>query len=277
MWPVPQAGNVPANPGLYCAVFAVDIAGFGDLARDDQVRLFMRDALYRVLGDAFDASGVPWTDTLHEDRGDGVLVLVPATVPQAYLFDPLLDRLRRMLHDYNRTAGEIAKIRLRASLHAGQVYQDAHGLAGVAVNHAFRLLEAEALKNTLRVTEAQLAFITSDTLYEDVVRHGRPGLIDPAAFQEVTVDAKETHTQAWIHLPGMGPSTAWPASVAITPPRSGPPGRGGVQGIIVHGDAHFGGDFVAGDKHVHGPAGPPGPGRRPLPPGAGDDDDRTRP
>jgi hypothetical protein len=270
MLPTPTSGGVPVVPGRHCAVFAVDIAGFGNLERDDQVRLHMRDTLYSVLAAAFNAAGVPWAETYREDRGDGVLVLVNGSLPHAALIDPLLDLLLRALRKYNRTAAEMARIRLRAALHAGQVYNDAHGLAGTAVNHAFRLLEAEEFKRTLSTTDAELAFITSDTLYDDVVRHGRPGLIDPDGFAEVTVHTKETEARAWIHLPGMGPPRAWSATIT-TRTNPGHPGRTDTPRLVFNGETHIHGDVVAGDKHVHAPGDAPEPAGE-LPSGGETDD-----
>lgn len=279
MWPAVPPGGVPERRSVHCAVFTVDIAGFGDLRRDDPVRVHMREAMYRYVIDAFEFAGVPWADTVHEDRGDGVLVIVPGRFPESALIDPLLERLLRGLHAYNRTAAEIARIRLRAALHAGHVYQDANGLVGETVNHTCRLLEAAELKRTLAATEAQLAFITSDALFNTVVRHGQ-GAIDADAFRAVTVEEKETHAQAWIHLPGMGPARTWAAAVATAPRPAPGPQRGGFQGFVFNGETHITGDAVAGDKHVYAPgeapAVPPaGPDRPPL--GAGEDDDHPRP
>ena len=279
MWPAVPPGGVPATRSVHCSVFTVDIAGFGDLSRDDPVRMHMRDAMYRYLIDAFEHAGVPWAETVHEDRGDGVLVIVPGHYPESTLIDPLLDRLLRHLHAYNRTAAEIARIRLRAALHAGHVTRDANGLVGETVNHTFRLLEAAELKKTLAATGAQLAFITSEALFDAVVRHGQVA-VGPDAFHEVTVEVKETRARAWIHLPGMGPARAW-AAAAATAPRPAPgPSRGGFQGFVFNGETHIAGDAVAGDKHVHGsgpgaaPEVPPAAGRPAL--DAGEDDDEPR-
>lgn len=279
MWPAVSPDGVPANRSLHCAVFTVDIAEFGDLRRGDPVRVHMREAMYRYVVDAFEFAGVPWDATEHGDRGDGILVIVPARFPESVLIDPLLDRLRRGLHDYNRMATEIARIRLRAALHAGQVYHDANGLVGEAVNHTFRLLEADELKRTLSATEAQLAFITSDVLFDTVVRHGQ-GVIDSDGFREVAVEVKETEARAWIHLPGMGPARVWASEVATAPRPAPGPAHGGFQGFVFNGETHIAGDAVAGDKHVYAPDEAPGvppaaPDRPPL--DAGGDDDHPRP
>ena len=71
-----------------CGLFAVDIAGFTDPRRDEYVQLHLRDMMYRILERAFDGSGLPWRACQHEDRGDGVLVIVPPTIPVDGLADP---------------------------------------------------------------------------------------------------------------------------------------------------------------------------------------------
>lgn len=280
MHPAVPPGGVPADRGVHCAVFTVDISEFSDLSRPDTVRLSMRQAMYRYLIDAFEFARVPWDEVVYEDRGDGVLVIVPGGFPEASLIEPLLGRLLSGLRTYNSTAAEIARIRLRAALHAGQVIQDSTGLVGEAVNHTCRLLEADKLKETLKATGAELAFITSESLYNQVVRHRQAG-IDPDTFLPVTVRVKETSAQAWIHLPGRGPARTW-APVAADAPVSAV--GGGHRGLAFYGPVTVRGDFVVGDKHVVAPGDRPGdppdaaheiphaPDRPALEPG--DDDER---
>ncbi len=57
-----------------------------------------------------------------EDRGDGVLVIIPASMPSATVIDPLLDRLRGGLRHHNRVSADSAGIRLRVAIHSGQVH-----------------------------------------------------------------------------------------------------------------------------------------------------------
>ena len=52
-------------------MFAADIAEFTRPDRDDDVRRFMHEELYRILEQAFDGSGIPWSACFREDRGDG--------------------------------------------------------------------------------------------------------------------------------------------------------------------------------------------------------------
>ena len=263
-----RGAELPPGPALHCAIFGVDIAGYGDLRRDDTTRVHMHEAMYAMLARAFTDAGVPWDEVVHEDRGDGVLAVVPGAVPHAALVDPLVRLLHRELRGYNRTAADIARIRLRAALHAGPVQRDAHGLVGEAVNHTCRLLNAAVLKETLAASPAPLAFIASAPLFDAVVRDAHAD-VDPETFRAVTVEEKETRAQAWIHLPGMGPARSWPAAVpeaAVAPrPAGGPaPGTGSdagaapaaMQGFVFHGVTHIAGDAVAGDKHVHSPVPP---------------------
>ncbi len=92
-------------------------------------------------------------------------------------------------------------IQLRMAVHAGQVHRDTTGLAGEAVTHVFRLLEAEQLNTSLAACGAELGVVVSSYLHQTVIRHG-PGLIDPAGYRPVDVAVKQTRARAWLHIPG---------------------------------------------------------------------------
>ncbi|MDN3353062.1 hypothetical protein [Actinomadura sp. DC4] len=190
-----------------CAVLAFDVVGFGDRRRDDDVQLYVRDALYRIIERAFGSVGAPWRACHREDRGDGVLVVVPAHISTELLISPLAERVRAGLRRHNKLSSEAAQIRLRMALHAGHVHFDAYGVAGQTLVHAFRLLEAPAFKSAFAATPCELGFVVSDRLYEDVIRHG-PGLIDPDLYDAISVSLKETEARAWVHFP---PGTVRPA------------------------------------------------------------------
>jgi len=204
-----------AGRPLQCSVLAFDIVGFGDRRRDDDIQLYVRAALYRVLAKAFDAAGVPWRACHHEDRGDGVLVVVPALVSTEPLVSPLADRVRVGLRRHNKVSSDAARIRLRMALHTGHVCFDEYGVAGQTVVHAFRLLEAPAFKTAFAATRCELGFVVSDRLYDDVIRHGS-GLIDPDLYDAINVSLKETEARAWVYFPpgAVRPArNAWPQVV----------------------------------------------------------------
>ena len=187
--------------GQLCGLFAVDIAGFNGWQRDDDIRMYIHKSLYEMMQAAFDRSEVPWSGCAHEDRGDGVLVVVPPTIPAAGLVDPIPDRLRGLIRRHNRVSCEAAHIQLRVAAHVGPVHHDGHGFVGQDVSLLYRLLDARSLKRMLSESGAEVAFIASSYLYENVVLR-RPSLIDPALFQRLAVQVKETRTRAWAYVPG---------------------------------------------------------------------------
>jgi hypothetical protein len=203
--------GIPGEAAQICGLFAVDIAGFSEPERDDDVLLYLHKALYEMLERAFGGCGVPWHACVHEDRGDGVLVVVPPTLPAASLIDPLPERLRGLIRRHNRLSSPAAAIQLRAACHIGQVHRDEHGFVGNAVNHLFRLLDAAPLKQLLTEAGTELAFVTSDYVYDTIVcRH--PTLVDPDVFAAVTVQVRQTTSLGWVHVPGAAAPGAggWP-------------------------------------------------------------------
>ena len=122
-------------------------------------------------GEAFGRAGIPWDGCGHEDRGDGVLILVPAELPKGLLVESLPFALVAELHAHNAAHPGQERIRLRMALHAGEVNYDEHGVTAASVNLAFRLLEAVPLKEALAESSGVLAVIASSWFFEEVVRH----------------------------------------------------------------------------------------------------------
>jgi hypothetical protein len=203
--PVGDGSSFVSPDGQLCGLFAVDIAGFNGLRRDDDIQIYIHESLYEMLQAAFDRSGVPWFGCTHEDRGDGVLVIIPPMIPIAGLVDPIPERLRGLIRRHNRVSCEAARIQLRVAMHVGPVHHDGHGFVGRDVTLLCRLLDAPSLKRMLAQSGAEVAFVTSCYVYENVIRR-RPSLVDPALFQPLSVRVKETRTRAWAYplgaLPG---------------------------------------------------------------------------
>ncbi|MEV5825953.1 hypothetical protein AB0L25_10285 [Spirillospora sp. NPDC052242] len=184
-----------------CAIFACDIASFGDASRTDDVREIMREAMYRHLDEGLRAAGVGLEKRYHEDRGDGVMVLVSADVGTEPLLTTVVDTLKAELRRYNKAAADVAKIRLRVAVHTGEARHDGNGVVGTAVNHAFRILDAQPFKDALKESGAALAVVVSQRVHDDVVKHG-PGLIDPDEYRRIDIAVKETEGSAWVRVPG---------------------------------------------------------------------------
>jgi hypothetical protein len=217
------AGRTHAPPvgGQVCALIAVDIAEFTRPDRDDDVRMFMREELYRILERAFNGSGISWTACFHEDRGDGVLVVVPPGIAATGIIDPLPERLHSLIRRHNHVSSTAAQIQLRVAAHLGLVDHDGHGFVGTDADFLFRMLDARPLKHALANTKADLALIVSDYVYRTIVsRH--PSLISPAAFRPVRFQVKYTRAQAWTYVPSAPPSPAAtaPQLVPWASPRS---------------------------------------------------------
>ena len=184
---------------VHRTIVVVDVEGFGDRRRTNPQQVAVRNGLYRAMRDAFCHAGIPWDGCGHEDRGDGVFILIPAEVPKGLLVESLPSALVTALHAHNGKHPGQERIRLRMALHAGEVNYDEHGTTAASINLAFRLLDASALKAALVGSSGVLAVIASSWFFEEVVRHSAPGAA--AAYRPVPVDVKETTTIGWICLP----------------------------------------------------------------------------
>ena len=193
----------PPRHGQVCALFAVDIVGFTEPARDDDIRLYLHEQLYEILERAFDHADVPWNHCFHEDRGDGVLVVVPPSTAYRGIIDPLPERLRSLIRRHNHVSCDAAGIQLRAAAHVGPVDHDGHGFVGSDVNLLCRMLEARPLKRALASSGAEVGVIVSDYVYSTVVCR-YPSLVSPEAFRPVRFQIRYTRARAWTYLPGAG-------------------------------------------------------------------------
>jgi hypothetical protein len=201
---LPQpVGNLPTHR----SIVVVDVVSFTRPDRDNVDQLAIRDALYRTLHEAFEESGIPWRQTVREDRGDGVLIFVSAEVSKVLLLGALPARLGALLAHGNAQRAPRQRFRLRVAVHAGEVHHDAHGYAGYDVNLAFRLVDAQPLRAAMAASAAPVGLIVSEGVHDGVLRHGYGGL-DPAAFQRVPVRVKTADVAGWIQLVSGGAEAA---------------------------------------------------------------------
>jgi hypothetical protein len=185
---------------VHRTIVAVDVEGFGDRRRTNTNQVAVRDGLYQAIRAAFNQAGIPWIDHDHEDRGDGMFILVGSEVPKSLFVEALPLRLALALREHNDAHPPQEQIRLRMALHAGEVNYDEHGVTAAAINLTFRLLESRALKRLLGDSPGALAVITSSWFYEEVVKHSS---IVATAYRPVQVTVKETRTTGWVCLPAV--------------------------------------------------------------------------
>ena len=184
---------------VHRTIVAVDVEGFGARYRTNRNQVAVRDGLYQAVREAFQQAGIPWADHDHEDRGDGMLILVGSEVPKSLFVETLPSALVSALSKHNRLHPEPERIRLRMALHAGEVNYDTHGATAASINLAFRLLESGSVKEALAGSSGILAVIVSSWFFDEVVRHSRT---DAAEYYPVPVTVKETTTTGWVRLPG---------------------------------------------------------------------------
>jgi tetratricopeptide (TPR) repeat protein len=190
--------NRPQTP-VHRTILVVDVQGFGDRRRTNLHQIAIRDGMYQALEQAFQAAGIPWDHRRREDRGDGVFYLAPPGLPKSGFAEALPEALAEALRAHNDAHGPEEQIRLRMALHAGEVSYDDHGVTGKAINLAFRLVDANPLKDALAYSPGVLALIVSAWFYDEVIQNS-PGS-KAATYRQVRVEVKETRELGWICLP----------------------------------------------------------------------------
>ena len=188
----------------------VDVAGFTRPDRTLTHQVAVREGLYKVLEEAFAKARLDWSACYHEDRGDGVMILVPPDIPAVVLADQLLDRIVAALRDHNAVHVREASIQLRIVLHSGQVERDAAGVAGPALNFAFRLLAAPTAKRVLHESTGIVAVVASESFYEAVISQ-RPAAA-PESYEPIRAEFDGFSSGAYLRL--LGQLNARPAPVA---------------------------------------------------------------
>ncbi|MEU5537227.1 CHAT domain-containing protein [Streptomyces sp. NPDC020362] len=213
----------------YELVISVDARRSGQYADVDKPR--MREQIYRVLETAFTHATVA-RDAVHiEDRGDGVLLAVPGRIAVTRLLGLWLVEVHEKLREENR--GLRVPLGLRIGMQVGPVRHDSRGISGRAVDLACRLADSPVARQLLDAEGADLVLVTSQSLYEDVVRSGGK-FIDPAHYSPARLELKEGEVTAWFHLPGRPapqiPTVARPSSAALVENPSAATGTDTVHG-----------------------------------------------
>lgn len=194
-----------AHGPTYRRIVALDVERFTRAAWGDPVRVRVRERLHRLLDSALSLAGIDQAATGRHDTGDGMLLLVDASVPMVQVLGPLLTLLAAGLAADNRQAPAGERVRVRMVVHAGEVLTDRIGMAGDSVNVAARLLDADVGRAALaNVPEAEIVVLASARVHADVIRHGYAG-VDPAGWQPVLATGKGGQLRAWLHLPGCSP------------------------------------------------------------------------
>jgi len=188
--------------GQICPILLTDITGFTSQTRNDEDRLSLRRIMYGLVQEAFESSDLSLQECHEEDRGDGTLIVIPPSVPASTLLDGVVYRLASTLGQHNQSVSGALRMQLRVALHAGPVIGDAKGVAGNAINLTARLVDAEILQENLKQTQADLGVITSDYIYDNVIKQRAHQPMAAADYRKVSFQPKESMVTAWIYLAG---------------------------------------------------------------------------
>lgn len=181
--------------GENCTVILSDVVGFGARTRTDEDRRVIREALFSMTHAALQDLPDTWS---WDDRGDGLLTVVPPSVPTALVIRHLHKELPAALGGHNRVHREPARIRLRVAINVGPVVSDTMGVTGEAIIVTARLVEAPLFKEAMARGQAGLGIIASAFIYDNVIRHD----LGMSGYSRVQADVKESSLQAWMKLFG---------------------------------------------------------------------------
>jgi hypothetical protein len=187
--------------GENCTIILSDVVGFGARTRNDEDRRMIREALFSMTHTALQDLPDSWA---WDDRGDGLLTVVPPSVPTAKVIEQLHLKLPAALAEHNLAHRDSARIQLRVAVNVGPVVSDAMGLTGEAIIITARLVDAPLFKEAMDESGANLGVIVSTFIYETVIRHTP----DPLSYSQVKVEVKESILPAWMAL--SHPATATP-------------------------------------------------------------------
>src|SRR6201996_8053401 len=223
----PPGWGPGVDDAVHRAIVVVDIVESTAPIRRNSDRVLIRQAMYQSLSGAFRRRD--WLKCYHEDRGDGVLLLVHPRVPKGWLVTILPEKLEVALASHNAVAGQqepiraaATQVRLRVAVNAGEVTFDRHGVVGAAIDYTFRLAEAPPLKDAFPHSPDLCGLIVSDWFYEDVVYHHADAR--PDGYEHVVGQVKQTPVSAWMRTPmpiltrkeptltRAEPSLTWPES-----------------------------------------------------------------
>ncbi|WP_268877676.1 SAV_2336 N-terminal domain-related protein [Actinomadura rubteroloni] len=205
-------------------VFA-DVTGFSSPHRTEGARHRIRQVMFNLLRGAFDAANVVWNDCHVEDRGDGMLIVAPPGVLADALLAPMLPNLAESLRRHNERSDAPESFQLRVALDTGVAVSERNSLFSTAIIEAARMLDAPEFKQRAADSNADLAFITSEALFEVLIDgSGRP--LVPSRFTQVPIDVKGEQITARMRLwdsTDDEPPAPVAASVALGRDNSGEP------------------------------------------------------
>ncbi len=172
--------HLNALSGENCTVIRTDVVAFAGTERNDSDRAIIRAATLTMTRSAL---GAAWDLCHWEDRGDGLLLIVPPGIPTAQAMQSLLTALPRELAKHNQMYRDPVQVQLRIAFDVGPVTQDTIGVSGRSIIVASRMLDAPEFKEAIARTGAVLGVIASPFVYEIALTQRGGGSLDPAGLR----------------------------------------------------------------------------------------------
>jgi hypothetical protein len=193
------------------AIVTIDIEGFGSPTRTDPIRAGLRRALDGLSRAAIER--VPHADPLSAegDTGDGKWLLFRSDLPKTSILQEFVPALEVGIRHHNRSASTAATLRLRVGVHHGEITVEDSGYSGEQLNHAFRIIDNDVIRNALKITRNDVVVAVSDDFFQKIIKPGY-GALDPDVYAPVMISAKETTTVVWVNSAHDLPA---PARIAV--------------------------------------------------------------
>lgn len=179
------------------AIVTVDIEGFNSSTRTDPIRAGLRRNLEEIVESAIGAMHETDPVVAEGDTGDGKWLLFRSDLRKTALLQAFTPAVETGVRHHNRTASVAATLRLRVGVHHGEVTVEGSGYSGEQLNHAFRIIDNDVVKNILRNARNDVVVTISDDFFQKIIRPGY-GSLEPDDYSPVLVEAKETSTVVWV-------------------------------------------------------------------------------
>ncbi|MGW3994920.1 hypothetical protein ACWEF6_15665 [Amycolatopsis sp. NPDC004772] len=185
-----------ADP-VHNTIVMLDVEGYSSVERTRDDLDALKKGLHEALVAAFADSGMPWDDLQHEINGDGYLILVPARFSKSPLVERFPQCFAKEIRVHNAQNEKQAQMRLRMALNAGEIAGGPGKWTSPAISRTARLIDDQAVKSALAGFNGVLVMITSDYIFDEVVRPSR--VAAAPTFRKVRIKRISQH--AWISRP----------------------------------------------------------------------------
>jgi hypothetical protein len=181
---------------------AADIENYSRFNNLEAARV--QERFTEVLRCARRQAGLPRYEVDVQQSGDGQFLVLPPGLDESSIIPDFVTGLSAALRESNVNLVTHLRLRLRVAMHRGLLKPGHNGWVGNSAIAVHRFLESTSIRSALAGRPgAGFGLIVSDTLYQDVIAHGYPGLM-PTWFHRTVVNGRQRifTEKAWVYLGG---------------------------------------------------------------------------